>query len=74
MYPLRRPGTTGEAIADRILSQWQLFASQLCGQTYNGAGAMAGKRGAAARITDEYPKVIYTHCTTRALILCVVKC
>ena len=39
-------GTTGEAIADRILSQldsWQLSASQLCGQTYNGAGAMAGK-------------------------------
>ena len=51
-------GTTGEAIADRILSQldyWQLSASQW---TYDGAGAMAGKRrGAAARITDQYPRL-----------------
>ena len=71
-------GTTGEAIADNILSQldsWQLSASDLRGQTYDGAGAMAGKRrGAAARITDQYPKALYTHCAAHALNLCVVEC
>ena len=70
-------GTTGEAIADHILSEldsWQLSASQLHGQTYDGAGAMAGKRRAAAHITDKYPKALYTHCAAHALNLCVVKC
>ena len=40
-------GVTGEAIADRLLSSldsWQLPASHLIGQTYDGAGAMAGKK------------------------------
>ena len=68
----------GEAIADRILSQldsWQLSASQLRGQTYDGTGAMAGKRrGAAACIADQYPKALYTHCAAHVLNLCVVKC
>ena len=71
-------GTTGKAIADSILSQldsWQLSAAQLRGQTYDGAGAMAGKRkGAAARITELHPKALYTHCVAHALNLCVVKC
>ena len=36
---------------------------------------MAGKRrGAAARITGQYPKALYTHCAAHALNLCVVKC
>ena len=71
-------GVSGQAIADRLLSHlvtWQLPASQLRGQTYDGAGAMAGKRrGAAARITEFHPKATYTHCAAHALNLCVVKC
>ena len=68
-------GVTGEALADRILGHletWQLPASGLCGQAFDGVGAMAGKnKGAATRITERYPKALCTHCTAH---LCVVKC
>ena len=68
-------GVSGQAIADRLLNHldtWQLPVSKLRGQTYDGAGAMAGKRrGAAARITELHPKATYTHCTVN---LCIVKC
>ena len=71
-------GVSGEAIADRILqllADWQLSAFHLCGQTYDGAGAMAGKnKGAAARIQEVFPKAVYTHCAAHALNLCVMKC
>ena len=71
-------GVTGEAIADRLLSKldaWQLPVSHMIGQTYDGAGAMAGKKkGAAARIAELNPKAIYNHCAAHALNLCVVKC
>lgn len=68
-------GVSGQAIADRFLEAWQLSASHMVGQTYDGAGAMAGKKkGAAARITEVYPKATYTHCAAHALNLCVVKC
>ena len=39
-------GVTGEAIADNLLkhlSEWQLDGNELCGQPYDGAGAMASK-------------------------------
>ena len=71
-------GVSGEAIADNILGHfesWQLPASQLRGQTYDGAGAMAGKRrGASSRIVALHPKALYTHCAAHVLNLCVVKC
>ena len=71
-------GVTGRAIADRILkllSDWQLSPIKLRGQTYDGAGAMAGSsRGAAKLIQDSYPKAIYTHCAAHVLNLCIVKC
>lgn len=71
-------GVSGEAIADHILqhhADWQLPATHLCGQTYDGAGAMAGKKkGAATRITQLFPKALYTHWVAHALNLCVVKC
>jgi hypothetical protein len=61
-------GVRGEAIASTILTQlssWQLPASLLRGQGYDGAGAMSGStKGAAARIiTTQYPKALYTHCS-----------
>ena len=71
-------GVTGNAIADhilRLLADWQLSASNIRGQLYDGAGAMAGKsRGAAARIQEAFPKAIYTHCAAHALNLCMIKC
>ncbi len=71
-------GVTGEAIADDILSklaEWQLQLHLLCGQAYDGAGAMAGKsKGAASRILSKYPKALYTHCAAHRLNLCVMKC
>ena len=73
-----RSGVTGLAIADDILSklaEWQLQPQLLCGQAYDGAGAMAGKtRGAASRIISKYPKALYTHCAAHRLNLCVMKC
>ena len=50
-------GVTGEAIADDILSklaEWQLQPQLLCGQAYDGAGAMAEKsKGVAYRILSK---------------------
>ena len=70
-------GTTGETIADNILSKltdWKLEAELLRGQAYDGAGAMAGRvKGAASRITAKYPKAIYTRCASHRLNFCVVK-
>ena len=49
--------------------------SFLRGQVYDGAGAMAGRaKGVAARIQNQYPKAIYTHCAAHHLNLCIVKC
>ena len=71
-------GVSGEALASTILTQlnsWQLPASLLHGQGYDGAGAMSGcTKGVAARISTQYPKALYTHCAAYRLNLCVVKC
>ena len=46
----------------------------VCGQAYDGAGAMAGRiRGVAAQIMTTYPKAVYTHCSSHVLNLCVVQ-
>lgn len=70
-------GVTGEAIADKILSQlnaWQLPPCLLRGQAYDGAGAMAGHtKGVAARISTIRPKALYTHCASHRLNLCIAK-
>ena len=66
------------AIADYILSKladWQLQPQLLCGQAYEGPGAMAGKsKGVAACIYSQYLKDLYTHCASHRLNLCVMKC
>ena len=64
-----RSGVTGMAIADDILSkiaEWQLQPQLLCGQAYDGEGAMAGKsKGVATRIaTLPVSKALYTHCAS----------
>ena len=69
---------SGEAIADHILKlfgEWQLSPFNLRGQTYDGAGAIAGKKiGVAAQIQQMFPTAPYTHCAARVLNLCLVKC
>ena len=61
-------GTTGVAIADKILNP-----EYLRGQAYDGAGNMAGKyRGAAVSIQSTCPKAVYVHCAAHSLNLCVV--
>lgn len=71
-------GVTGRDIADNILANlnnWQLETANMCGQAYDGAGAMSGTvKGAAARIMAQCPKAHYTHCAAHRLNLCVVKC
>ena len=61
----RITGVSGQAIAAHILQlmeTWQLPASQLRDQTYDDAGAVAGKtKETAARISELYPKALYTH-------------
>ena len=69
-------GTTGNAIADKILGTLAVYGlniSSLRGQGYDGAGNMAGKyRGAAVIIQSRCPKAVYVHCAAHALNLCVV--
>ena len=64
-----------QIVSFSFFSNLQLSGSFLVGQTYDGAGAMAGKNnGAAARMQQNFPEVIYTHCAAHALNLCVMKC
>lgn len=72
-----KSGVSGDAIAknlvDILQNKWQLNLENLCGQAYDGAGAMAGRvRGVAARIMADYPKAVYTHCSSHVLNLCIV--
>ena len=65
---------TSEMIVNVIketISQMRLKVSNLRGQCYDGAAVMAGhKNGAAAKIKEENPKCLYTHCYGHALNLC----
>ena len=69
-------GTTGMHLAILIKSTCQTLHLDLSlcrGQGYDGAGNMSGKtNGAAAIIQSELPKVMYFHCASHKLNLCVV--
>ena len=71
-------GVSSESIAESILAQleeWRLQPRLLSGQAYDGAGAMAGKvKGAAAPISEKYPRALYMHHASHRLNLCVMKC
>ena len=68
-------GISGEALAKVIkdsVKEISLDMKDCHGQGYDGTGNMAGKcAGAAARIRSEYPLVIYMHCASHKLNLCV---
>ena len=66
---------TSEMIVNVIketINQMRLKVSNLRGQCYDGAAVMTGhKNGVAAKIKEENPKCLYTHCYGHALNLCV---
>ena len=70
-------GITGSNLAEKITDSLESFGldlGKLRGQSYDGAGNMAGRiRGTAALISAQYPLTLYLHCASHALILAVVK-
>ena len=70
-------GITGSDLARKITSSLQSFGldlNNLRGQSYDGAGNMAGTiRGTAALISAQHPLAIYLHCASHSLNLAVVK-
>ena len=71
-------GTTGHALAEKLtnkVTEFGLALSKLRGQSYDGAGNMAGRlTGTAAAICRNHPKAIYVHCSSHALNLAIVSC
>ena len=67
--------TTGEAIKDLILNSITglgLSMDDCRGQSYDGAGNMAGRYvGASTLIQRQFPKAVYVHCMNHRLNLCV---
>ena len=74
---IEAPSTTGEALADLLLTQVRMYGldpSMIRGQGYDGAANMCGKqRGAATRISQQFPLALYVHCSAHVLNLCIVK-
>lgn len=66
---------TGAGIANTIQSQIKRFGLDLenvRGQGYDGASAMRGEfNGVQAIIQRDFPKAVYTHCTSHCLNLCL---
>ena len=74
---LQTPSTTGEALADLILSQVGIYGldpNLIRGQGYDGATNMCGlQQGAATRICRLFPLALYVHCSSHVLNLCIIK-
>ena len=68
-------GTTGEAVSNMIMKAIEeqgLSMNDCRGQSYDGAGNMAGKyQGAATRLQGQFSKALYVHCMSHRLNLCV---
>ena len=68
-------GTSGEAVKEIILngvSDLGLSMDDCRGQSYDGAGNMAGRYvGASTLIQNNFKKAIYVHCMSHRLNLCV---
>jgi hypothetical protein len=72
-FPLQE--TTGKAIGKKILeglAYCNINIDNLCGQGYDGAGAMSGiYNGAQSYIQNLYPKALYVHCASHNLNLAI---
>ncbi|XP_060573577.1 zinc finger MYM-type protein 1-like [Ruditapes philippinarum] len=68
--------TTGEYLANAFLENLVRIGvqtAQMVGQGYDGAGNMSGKRkGVQARIQQQIPNAVYTHCKAHCLNLAIV--
>ena len=68
-------GVTGRCLANKIIRSLQTYGldlGKLRGQSYDGAGNMAGSnRGTAALISAQYPLALYLHCASHALNVAV---
>ncbi|XP_060568090.1 zinc finger MYM-type protein 1-like [Ruditapes philippinarum] len=68
--------TTGEALANAFLENLRCLGVQMDyirGQGYDGASNMSGLyRGVQARIRQQYPEAVYTHCKAHCLNLAIV--
>ena len=68
-------GTSGEALKEMILgavADLGLSMSNCRGQSYDGAGNMAGKyNGVSSLIQGQFSKALYVHCMNHRLNLCV---
>ena len=68
-------GTSGEALKEMILgavADLSLSMSNCRGQSYDGAGNMAGKyNGVSSLIQGQFSKALYVHCMNHRLNLCV---
>ena len=70
-------GTSGQAITSLILDRIRLYGLDpglIRGQGYDGVGNMSGKsRGCSTCISQSFPKVVYVHCYSHVLNLCIAK-
>ena len=68
-------GASGKALAHLVLDQLKFYGlsiSKLHGQSYDSAGAMAGRMNGMSAITArEQPKALYVHCTSHCPNLAV---
>ena len=74
LYFIEAPSTTGEALADLLLTQVRMYSldpSMIRGQGYDGAASMCGKQRGAA--TQQFLLALYVHCSAHVLNLCIVK-
>lgn len=66
--------TLTSVISDCLI-RCNLHLSNCVGQAYDGASNMSGRlTGVAARIINEYPKILYVHCLAHCLNLCLQDC
>lgn len=67
--------TTGETLCDKILSHLEnvdIPVSHIVGQSYDGAGNMAGKfKGLQAKVKEIQPKALYVWCSAHRLNLVI---
>ena len=72
---IRCPSVSGANLAKSIieaLKRLGLDVNVLQGQSYDGAGNMAGpKSGVSSRILNDHPKALYFHCSSHRLHLVV---
>ena len=75
--PIENFSATGNTIRELIINSVRDFGLTMDngrGQSYDGAGTMAGRYiGASTLIQHRFPKAIYVHCMNHHLDLCMAE-